>query len=185
MQVIKMRSQHPATGSVFKRCSKFTAILETADCNAGEQVEKDHRKWYLALFGPLVAAGVYDPRALAGYRRDRVIISEFRHASPNYEAVPDVMSALFSLLKKEEHPAVRVVLGYWMFGYIHPYMDGNGRMARFLMNTMLIAGGSGWLVIDVANRDDYMSALETASVEGNITPFTKFLAKQLGVEPDN
>jgi Fic/DOC family protein len=154
----------------------ISAILSNDGVNPGEQVQKDHRKWYLALFGPLVTAGVCDPRALAGYRRDRVIISESRHAPPNYEAVPDAMAALFTLLKQEKHPAVRVVLGHWMFGYIHPYMDGNGRMARFLMNVMLIAGSYDWLVIDVANRTEYMAALESASVDGNIVPFAEFLA---------
>jgi len=34
-------------------------------------------------------------------------------------------------------PGVRAVLGHWPFGYIHPYLDGNGRMARFLMNAIL------------------------------------------------
>lgn len=156
----------------------ISTLLSNNEINPGEQVEKDHRKWYLALFGPLVTAGVCDPRALAGYRRDRVIISESRHAPPNYEAVPDAMAALFTLLKQEEHPAVRIVLGHWMFGYIHPYMDGNGRMARFLMNVMLIAGGYDWLVIDVANRTEYMAALESASVDGNIVPFADFLGRE-------
>jgi Fic family protein len=41
-------------------------------------------------------------------------------------------------------PSVRAVLGRWLFDYIHPYMDGNGRMARFLMNTMLASGGYPW-----------------------------------------
>jgi hypothetical protein len=36
---------------------------------------------------------------------------------------------------------VRVVLGHFIFVYIHPYMDGNGRMGRFLMNVMLAGGG--------------------------------------------
>jgi Fic family protein len=51
------------------------------------------------------------------------------------------MPALFDLLENEPAPSVRAVLGHWMFGYIHPYPDGNGRMARFLMNAMLASGG--------------------------------------------
>jgi hypothetical protein len=38
-------------------------------------------------------------------------------------------------------PCVPAVLGHWLFGYIHPYPDGNGRIARFLMNVMLASGG--------------------------------------------
>jgi len=43
--------------------------------------------------------------------------------------------------------------------HIHPYMDGNGRMGRFLMNLMLASGGYPWTVIPVQERDEYMSAL--------------------------
>jgi Fic/DOC family len=47
----------------------------------------------------------------------------------------------FELLGKETDPGMRVVLGHFVFVYIHPYMDGNGRMGRFLMNLMMAAGG--------------------------------------------
>ena len=55
-------------------------------------------------------------------------------------------------------------------------MDGNGRMGRFLMNTMLASGGYPWTVIPVEERKSYMASLEKASVEQNIVPFTKFMA---------
>jgi Fic family protein len=54
-------------------------------------------------------------------------------------------------------------------------MDGNGRIGRFLMNTMLIPGGYEWTVIPVERRPEYMKALEKASVEGDITDFTNFI----------
>ncbi len=85
------------------------------------------------------------------------------------------MPAFFEMLQKEEHPAVRVVLGHFVFVYIHPYMDGNGRMGRFLMNVMLAAGGYPWTVVPLERRDAYMAALEEASVGENIVPFAQFL----------
>jgi Fic family protein len=63
-----------------------------------------------------------------------------------------------------------------MFGYIHPYPDGNGRMARFLMNAMLASGGYPWTVIEVGDRSSYLSALDRASIEMDILPFAKFIA---------
>jgi len=54
-------------------------------------------------------------------------------------------------------------------------MDGNGRTARFIMNAMLITGGYSWTIIPVEKRDEYMSALEKASVDGDIVPFAKFI----------
>ena len=64
-----------------------------------------------------------------------------------------------------------------MFVYIHPYMDGNGRMGRFLMNVMLAAGGYPWAIVPLEKRDTYMAALESASVEQDITPFASFLGR--------
>jgi Fic family protein len=51
------------------------------------------------------------------------------------------MPAFFELLQQEEQPAVRVVLGHFFSVYIHPYIDGNWRIGRFLMNLMLASGG--------------------------------------------
>lgn len=89
------------------------------------------------------------------------------------------MPAFFELLREEQDPAVRVVLGHFVFVYIHPYSDGNGRMGRFLMNVMLAAGGYAWIVVPVEQRTRYMEALENASVGQDIGPFTKFLADLL------
>jgi hypothetical protein len=46
------------------------------------------------------------------------------------------------------------------------HMDGNGRMGRFLMNTMMAAAGYPWTVIPLSERKTYMAAPERASVEG-------------------
>ena len=90
------------------------------------------------------------------------------------------MPALFDLLEGEQEASVRAVLGHWMLGYLHPYPDGNGRIARFLMNSMLASGGYPWTVIRVEDRDPYLSALETASVDSDIRPFARFLADRIG-----
>ena len=76
-------------------------------------------------------------------------------------------------------PSVRTVLGHWLFGYIHPYPDGNGRMARFVMNVMLASGGYPWTVIRVQDRDAYLAALESASIDQNIETFARFVAERV------
>lgn len=145
--------------------------------NAGDVADEDHGDWYRALFGPGVEAGLLARGDLAGYRNGQVYIRNSRHVPANRDTVLDCMSALFDHLPEEDHPAVRAVLGHWLFVYIHPYMDGNGRMGRFLMNVMLASGGYPWTVIPVARRSTYMEALEAASVYGDILPFATFLGK--------
>jgi Fic family protein len=84
---------------------------------------------------------------------------------------------VFYLLQEEPEASVRAVLGHFIFVFIHPYMDGNGRMGRFLMNAMLASGGYPWTLIPVESRDEYMESLEKASVEQNIEPFATFLGR--------
>lgn len=145
----------------------------------GALVRKAYRDWYSELFQPCVAAGLIAPSALAGYRNDAVYLRGSRHVPPRWEAVRDAMPALFDLLEKEGEPSVRAVLGHWLFGYIHPYPDGNGRMARFVMNAMLASGGYPWTVIRVEDRDAYLAALESASIDQDIAPFAWFVAERV------
>ena len=72
---------------------------------------------------------------------------------------------------------MRAILGHFLFVFIHPYMDGNGRLARFLMNAMLVTGGYVWTVIPVQQRQTYMEVLEQASSYGEIEPFARFVAQ--------
>lgn len=150
-----------------------------AGANAGRLAGNSHRDWYRELFQPCVAAGLIGAEALAGYRNDAVFIRNSRHVPPRWQAVRDAMPALFDLLAAEPEASVRSVLGHWLLGYIHPYPDGNGRVARFLMNVMLASGGYPWTVIRVDERNRYMSALESASVAGDIEPFATFLVEQI------
>jgi hypothetical protein len=139
--------------------------------------KQDHSIWYRELFAPSVSAGIIAASDLAGYRNQPVYIRKSMHVPPHYEAVRDLMPAFFTLLKDEKEPTVWAVLGHFFFVCIHPYIDGNGRMARFLMNVMLASGGYPWTVIPLETRNDYMAALEEASVRKNIEPFSRFLAE--------
>ncbi|MGH8263644.1 MAG: Fic family protein [Steroidobacteraceae bacterium] len=145
--------------------------------NAGAVADDDHGRWYQQLFAPSVEVGILRAANLAGYRNGQVYIRRSMHVPLKHEAVLDAMPAYFQLLRDEPHPAVRAVLGHFVFVYIHPYMDGNGRIGRFLMNLMLASGGYPWTVIPVEQRTGYMSALESASVDQKIAPLAKFLGK--------
>lgn len=159
------------------------SILKILEGESGGGVaDDDHSTWYRELFAPSVEAGICKPSDLAGYRNGSVFIRRSKHVPLSHEAVREAMPAFFDLLRNEEHAPVRVVLGHFIFVYIHPYMDGNGRMGRFLMNAMLASGGYPWTVIPVEKRADYLSALEAASVDGDIVLFARFLADCVGAE---
>ena len=155
-------------------------ILGGADPSAA--FRSVHGRWYFEMFQPFVAAGLYAAADLAGYRNRPVFLRGSRHVPPRVEVVVQAMETLFDLLEQEREPAVRAVLGHWLFGYVHPYPDGNGRMARFLMNVMLASGGYAWTTIRVEDRRKYMAALETASVGRDIVPFAEFVGRYVGSE---
>lgn len=144
--------------------------------NAGEVLDNDHGDWYRALFGPSVVSGLLKPADLAGYRNHQVYITNSKHVPLNREAVRDAMPVLMELLSQESEASVKAVLGHFIFVFIHPYMDGNGRMGRFIMNLMLASGGYPWTVIPVQQRNKYMKSLEEASVDLNILPFVEFVS---------
>ena len=152
--------------------------------NAGAIARRDHGQWYREMFSPLVATGILTAASLQGYRGGPVYIRGSRHVPIAGDAVSEVMRVFFELLEAESDPAVRVVLGHFMFVYIHPYSDGNGRTGRFVMNLMLAAGGFPWTIVPVEQRSEYMDSLEDASVRQDIVPLTHFLGRlvQSGME---
>lgn len=150
--------------------------------NPGLVADEEHGDWYREMFAPSVTAGLISASDFAGYRNGQVYLRGSIHVPLNCDVVRDAMPVFFELLSEETEPAVRVVLGHFIFVYIHPYMDGNGRTGRFLMNVMLAAGSYPWTVMPVEQRADYIAALEEASGRQDIRPFTEFLAQLLDRE---
>ena len=95
------------------------------------------------------------------------------HVPLNPDAVLDAMEALGNMMKEEPDSLARAILGHFFFVYIHPFMDGNGRTARFTMNSQLVTSGYPWVVVPLERREQYMKALEKASVEEDISEFAE------------
>lgn len=94
--------------------------------NLGEVFEAIHADWYLGLFDPSVATGLIKQSDLTGYRTESVYIRKSKHTPSTKEAVREMMPALFYLLMEEENPAVRIVMGHYIFVHIPTYLGVNG-----------------------------------------------------------
>lgn len=88
------------------------------------------------------------------------------------------MPALFDLLEYEPEPSVRAVPGHWLLGRVHPFPDGDRRLARFVMNAMFASRRNSWTIIHLNNCDADLAALEYASVIQDIQPLAHFVADQ-------
>jgi fido (protein-threonine AMPylation protein) len=74
-------------------------------------------------------------------------------------------------------PAARGAFMMFVVAEVHPFNDGNGRLARLFLNAELTAGGHGRLIVPTSLRDDYLSCLEALTVGGNPAPFLGLVAK--------
>lgn len=158
---------------------KKTIQLMITEKKPAELLENNLSDWYRCLFSPSVSAGLINPHELVGYRNHRVHIRNSRHIPPPKDALIDCMEAFFDCMKQEESALVRAIIGHYLFVFIHPYMDGNGRMARFIMNAMLTSGGYPWTIIEVTNRDQYMDCLSITDENQDISAFARFIIESM------
>lgn len=118
----------------------------------------------LKLHGML--KGSLDNDAVAGaYRRIPVFISGSRYPASRPEDVESRMRGLLARASEERetlHPLVVAARFHKDFVFIHPFSDGNGRIARLAMNMLLIQQGYLPVVIPPVLRHDYVAALEKA-----------------------
>ena len=81
----------------------------------------------------------------------------------------------FALHRSLESPFQRAVYMTFLVSEVHPFADGNGRVARVMMNAELVAGGEERIVIPTAFRDDYLAALRALSRTGRAEPLIQAL----------
>ena len=81
--------------------------------------------------------------------------------------------------KKELHPLSIAIGFHYKFVKIHPFDDGNGRMARLLMNFILMKYGYPPAIIPTEQRKDYIDALREADETENLVPFAIYVGKCL------
>jgi Fic family protein len=120
------------------------------------------------------------------YRAENVVISGAKHMPPKHYEVSYLMQKLIAECQNEwssYHPVVRATLLHGEFVKIHPFIDGNGRTARLLLNFELMKNGYAPIIIKNEQRDKYYDALDLAHTTMNYGPFLK-LVSDLVVESE-
>lgn len=129
----------------------------------------------------LILRGI-DSEHAGVYRRVQVMIKGSKHLPPQPYLVPKQMEELFewyALNKNSMHPVVLAAEMSERLVTIHPFIDGNGRTSRLLMNLILLK--NGYVIANIKgdneSRMQYYNALEAFQVDHNKIPFIELVAK--------
>jgi len=98
---------------------------------------------------------------------------------PNPVKVPELMQAFGRGLEAAPATPEAAFDAHFRLTAIHPFSDGNGRMARLLMNLLLIRGGYAPVAVRPEDRKTYLEALEHASLTQDEQPFQRFMHQRL------
>ena len=127
----------------------------------------------------LILRGIH-PEDAGRYRKVQVMIQGSSHKPPQPFLVTKEMEDYFIWYKTNKlslHPIVLAAEMHERLVTIHPFIDGNGRTSRLLMNLILLQNGFPIAILkgDTESRLKYYSALETAQIENNKNPFIKLI----------
>lgn len=157
---------HSDAYSLMFELAKKKAITE-------QDIKRLHHLFYFRI----------DEASAGEYRKIRVFISGTDFVPPPPEKVPELMKAFAHAIpnmRKKNHP---VKLAAWLHKElvaIHPFVDGNGRTARLLMNLALLQGGFLIASIPPVLRTEYIRAIAKGQVEPvDDTPFVELIAKMV------
>ena len=130
---------------------------------------------YVDLFQPSVEAGIVEPELLRGWRTSPVFIRNTHYVPPAANHLGELIAGFLGRLDKNGQAIAKAVLAHLMLVTIHPFPDGNGRVARLLMNAVLLGGGLPWVTIEEGDRREYFDVLKTAQLNENAGPFAEFI----------
>jgi Fic family protein len=125
----------------------------------------------------LLMRGIDDQNA-GKYRTSQVRITGATFNPPPPRQIPTKINELLQTVSQNQDELTPIELAAFFhhkFVYTHPFIDGNGRTARLLMNTILIRNGYPFTVLLKVDRPKYLRALSEAD-HGNLTPFANFTA---------
>ena len=142
-------------------------------------------EWNIKNIHALILKEIDNPNA-GKYRTENVVISGAKHVPPKHYEISLLMQKLIMEYQKnwsDYHPIVRAALLHGEFVKIHPFVDGNGRTARLLLNFELMRSGYTPIIIKNDSRAKYYDVNDLAHTTLNYEPFIE-LAADLVVESE-
>ena len=138
-------------------------------------------EWQIKNLHRLVLKGIDDEYA-GVYRDQQVFIAGAKHTPPAPYLIKEQMEQLIKWYENEAqklHPVERGAMLHAIFVGIHPFIDGNGRTSRLLLNLELMKAGFPAVVIKVENRLAYYEALDKSHTTKNYHDFIQLIVKEV------
>ncbi|UOD28521.1 Fic family protein [Massilia violaceinigra] len=159
----------------FEATNHRDAIFYVEDIVGRDEVLTE---WQVKNIHSLVLKGIDDAEA-GRYRRQNVVIAGASTTAPGFLHLDDDMRALVAWYQHAApaHPVVRAAELHARFVKIHPFIDGNGRTGRLVMNFELMKAGYPPAVIRKEDRLAYYDALDVACANGDVDDIVHLLAK--------
>ena len=152
------------------------AILFIEQLASGSQQLNEHD---IKSLHHLILKSIDDSNA-GKYRNEEVVITGAEHNPPSFLDVPKQMQDLITWYQKsKQHPIEKAAQLHINFVGIHPFVDGNGRTARLLMNLELIRAKLPAVIIKQENKLEYYETLDLAHTTKKYQPFVKLLTNKL------
>ena len=137
-------------------------------CITEDTIKKLHRLFYQKV----------DDNQAGQYRSVQVYISGTEYIPPAPDEIPQLMKHLTDQIRSSLgtlHPIELAAMAHKRLVDIHPFIDGNGRTARLLMNLILVNAGYGVVSIPPILRNDYINALSASRRLNDMEPFFKLI----------
>jgi Fic family protein len=135
--------------------------------------KRSFSEWSIRNIHALILKEI-DNRHAGTYRDENVVISGAKHIPPKHYEIRDLMQKLMAEYTYEWrafHPVIRATLLHGEFVKIHPFIDGNGRTSRLLLNFELMKNGYPPIIIKNEERARYYDVLDIAHTTMNYEPF--------------
>ncbi len=91
--------------------------------------------------------------------------------------VPGTLKKGFEWYSLLQHPFARAAYMMFMVSEVHPFLDGNGRIARVMMNAELSSKGLSKIIIPTVYREDYMGALKKLTKQRDADAYVRMLLR--------
>ena len=149
----------------------FMFSLISGDTITLEAIREMHRLFYRSI----------DDENAGQWRQKNIMVSGSSYRFPAHEAVPAKMEKLADWIATEReklHPVEFAAMVHLRFVTVHPFIDGNGRTARLLMNLVLLQAGYMLAIVPPVLRMEYNLAIGKYQNKGDAVPFVELIAEQ-------